>query len=290
MKSPIEIIHLGYSWYHWPYCRWHDIEVFMSNKGLMYGIGATLCGDSSLVLQSPPGCAFPANRVSRVIWSFLFLILVVLLKKEWHGFKNHAARPKTVLIYAVAATLLALNWLVYVYGVTSDQVVETSLGYFINPLVSVALGVIFLREQLRTSQWLPIGLAAVGVLYLTLQVGTLPWIALALAFTFGFYGLLKKVAPLGALHGLTLETAILLLPALLYLVYAERQDLAPSAISADGKPAHDAGRSGHCCALAHVRLGGSRYPTVHDRPAQYIAPTCQFLLASLSSTTFHPSA
>jgi chloramphenicol-sensitive protein RarD len=252
----------------------------MSNKGLMYGIGAYLMwGFFPLYFKALQ--AVPALQIvfHRVIWSFLFLILVVLVKKEWPGFKNHATRPKAVLIYAVAATLLALNWLVYVYGVTSDQVVETSLGYFINPLVSVALGVIFLREQLRTTQWLPIGLAAVGVLYLTLQVGTLPWIALALAFTFGLYGLLKKVAPLGALHGLTLETAILFLPALLYLVYAERQGF---------------GSFGHLSWMENLLMmlvgvvtavpllmfasAARAIPLFMIGLLQYIAPTCQFLL------------
>ena len=252
----------------------------MSNKGLMYGIGAYLMwGFFPLyfkALQAVPALQIVLHRVT---WSFLFLILVVLAKKEWSSFKNQAAQPKTVLIYALAATLLALNWLVYVYGVISDQVVETSLGYFINPLLSVALGVIFLREQLRPAQWLPIALAAIGVLYLTLQVGTLPWIALALAFTFGLYGLLKKVAPLGALHGLTLETAILFLPALLYLLYAERQGF---------------GAFGHLSWIENLLLmlvgvvtaipllmfaaAARAIPLFMIGLLQYIAPTCQFLL------------
>lgn len=263
-----------------PIVATHAIEVFMSNKGLMYGIGAYLMwGFFPLyfkALQAVPSLQIVFHRV---VWSFLFLILVVLVKKEWSSFKNQAARPKTVLIYALAATLLAINWLVYVYGVTSDQVVETSLGYFINPLLSVALGVIFLREQLRPAQWLPIALAAIGVLYLTLQVGTLPWIALALAFTFGLYGLLKKVAPLGALHGLTLETAILFLPALLYLLYAERQGF---------------GAFGHLSWMENLLLmlvgvvtaipllmfaaAARAIPLFMIGLLQYIAPTCQFLL------------
>jgi chloramphenicol-sensitive protein RarD len=99
--------------------------------------------------------------------------------------------------------------------------VETSLGYFINPLFSVLMGVIFLRERLRTAQWIPVVLAAIGVAYLTFAYGRLPWIALLLAFSFGFYGLTKKVAPLGSVFGLTLETGILFLPAIAYLVWVE---------------------------------------------------------------------
>jgi chloramphenicol-sensitive protein RarD len=114
--------------------------------------------------------------------------------------------------------LLTINWLVYVWGVNSGFIVETSLGYFINPLVSVMLGVFFLHERLRITQWIPIVIAALGVAYLTYAYGHLPWIALTLAFTFGFYGLVKKLAPLGAMYGLTLETGIVFPIALVYLV------------------------------------------------------------------------
>src|SRR5690606_24607394 len=108
--------------------------------------------------------------------------------------------------YAVAGTLLAINWLTYVWGVNAGFVVETSLGYFINPLVSVVLGVVFLKERLRKLQWLPVALATIGVVYLTIEHGSLPWIALVLAFSFGTYGLFKKIAPLPSIHGLTVET------------------------------------------------------------------------------------
>jgi chloramphenicol-sensitive protein RarD len=157
----------------------------------------------------------------RVVWSFFFLAVLIFLKKDWPRLKDEVFQPRVVPVYTLAAVLLALNWLIYIWGVNSGQVVETSLGYFINPLVSVLLGVVILRERLRPLQWLPVALAGTGVLYLTLQHGSLPWIALALAFTFGTYGLLKKIAPLGALYGLTLETAILFLPALGYLLFVE---------------------------------------------------------------------
>ncbi len=128
---------------------------------------------------------------------------------------------RVLLIYSVAAVLIAINWLTYVWAVGAGFIVETSLGYFINPLLAVLLGVIFLRERLRPLQWVPIGLAAAGVLYLTFAYGSLPWVALTLAFSFALYGLVKKTAPLGALHGLTLETGILLLPAIGFLLYSE---------------------------------------------------------------------
>jgi chloramphenicol-sensitive protein RarD len=115
--------------------------------------------------------------------------------------------------------LCGFNWFIYVWSVTAGYIVECSLGYFINPLFSVLLGVVFLRERLRPFQWVSIGLAAAGVAYLTIAYGRLPWIALSLAFTFGLYGLIKKKAPLNSLNGLTLETGILFVPGLTFLVY-----------------------------------------------------------------------
>ena len=117
--------------------------------------------------------------------------------------------------------LCGFNWFIYVWGVTAGYIVECSLGYFINPLLSVLLGVIFLRERLRPFQWLSIGLAAAGVTYLAIVYGRLPWIALSLAFTFGFYGLVKKKAPLNSLNGLALETGILFVPGLAFLLYMD---------------------------------------------------------------------
>jgi chloramphenicol-sensitive protein RarD len=155
----------------------------------------------------------------RIAWSFVLLIVVILLTKQWRDFRAAALAPKVIGIYAIAGVLLTINWLIYVWGVNSGFIVETSLGYFINPLISVLLGVLFLRERLRAMQWVPIGLASIGVIYLTLTYGRLPWIALSLAFSFGIYGLVKKLAPLGSLYGLTLETALVFPIALLYLVF-----------------------------------------------------------------------
>jgi chloramphenicol-sensitive protein RarD len=194
----------------------------MLNKGILYGIGAYLIWGFFPIyfkaIQMVPALQIMFHRV---VWSFIFLAIVILARNDWARLKAQITSTRVVLVYSLAAFLLAMNWLIYIWGVNSGQVVETSLGYFINPLVSVLLGVVILRERLRPLQWLPVALAAIGVIYLTLQHGSLPWIALALAFTFGMYGLLKKIAPLGALHGLTLETAILFLPALGYLLFVE---------------------------------------------------------------------
>ena len=194
------------------------------NKGIWYAVGAYLIwGFFPIYLKAIQEVPALQTLSHRIIWSFLFVVLLIVVRKDWPRLKSALQNARFPLIYALTAGLLAINWLVYIYGINTGQVVETSLGYFINPLLSVALGVIFLRERLRPMQWFPIGLAALGVLYLTVQLGSLPWIALALAFSFGLYGLLKKITPLGALHGLTMETGILCIPALIYLLYAESQ-------------------------------------------------------------------
>jgi chloramphenicol-sensitive protein RarD len=190
------------------------------NKGIVSGLGAyILWGFFPIywkLLHDVPALQVIGHRIA---WSFVLLSLVILLTRQWNAFRAVALAPKTIAIYSAAAILLSVNWLIYVWGVNAGFIVETSLGYFINPLISVLLGVVFLRERLRSLQWIPVGLAALGVLYLTLAYGRLPWIALSLAFSFGIYGLVKKLAPLGSLYGLTLETALVFPLALIYLTF-----------------------------------------------------------------------
>lgn len=193
----------------------------MNNKGVFYGIVAyALWGFFPIYWKLLQGVPAPQLLGHRIGWSFLLLLAVIWVTKQWDDFRA-ALDARTVRIYAVAALLIGINWLMYVWAVNAGFIVETSLGYFINPLLSVLMGVFFLRERLRAMQWVPVILAALGVAYLTFAYGRLPWIALSLAFSFGFYGLVKKLAPLGSLYGLTLETGILFLPALVYLGWAE---------------------------------------------------------------------
>jgi len=192
----------------------------LMNKGVLYGIGAyALWGLFPLYwkqLHQVPALEVIGHRIS---WSFILLIIYVVATNQWKDFRSVAFKPKTIGIYSIAAVLLSLNWLIYVWGVNSGFIVETSLGYFINPLISVLLGVIFLRERLRPLQWFPVGIATIGVGYLTIVYGRPPWIALSLAFSFGLYGFVKKLSPLGSLYGLTLETGIVFPIALIYLVF-----------------------------------------------------------------------
>ena len=132
----------------------------------------------------------------RTVWSLAFVLLVLAGLKRWAWLGAVLRTPRVVATFALSAALLASNWLVYVWAVNNDHVLDASLGYFILPLVNVGLGYVFLHERPRAWQWLAFGVACAGVLWLTVQTGRLPWVALTLAVTFGFYGLLRKLAPL----------------------------------------------------------------------------------------------
>ncbi len=249
------------------------------NKGLLYAASAYILWGIFPIffkaLHQVPATQIVAHRI---VWSFLFLIVVIAARQELFAFKGVINR-RTLLIYLGAGLLLAVNWLVYVWSVNSGYVVEASLGYFINPLVSVVMGVVILRERLRPVQWLPVGLAALGVAYLTLSYGTLPWIALVLALTFGMYGLVKKVAPLGSLYGLTMETGMVFLPALVFLLVEDRLGVGAYAraglwttilLSLTGVVT--------AIPLLMFASGARRVPLSTMGLLQYITPTLQFIL------------
>ena len=153
----------------------------------------------------------------RVVWSLVFVALLLTALRRWPLVRAAVTDARTLLVLSGASVLIAANWLVFVYGVNSGHVVETSLGYFINPLVSVLLGVVVFTERLRPLQWAAVGLATLAVAVLTVDYGRPPWIALALATTFGGYGLLKKLVRVEAAPGLFVETAVAFLPALAFL-------------------------------------------------------------------------
>ena len=191
------------------------------NKGILAGAAAyALWGFFPIYFHALKDVSAVQVTAHRIVWSFLFLMLLVAARRELPALKAALTR-RILLAYLAAGLLLSINWLAFVWGVGSGYVVEASLGYFINPLVSVVLGVVFLRERLRPAQWVPVTLAAAGVVYLTVSLGSPPWLALLLAFTFGFYGLTKKLAPLGSLPGLTLETGAIFVPALAFLLFEQ---------------------------------------------------------------------
>ncbi len=217
----------------------------------------------------------------RIFWSFIMLSLVVLGTRQWRKFRGRL-NAEILKSHGMAALLLGVNWLIYVWAVNNDYIVESSLGYFINPLFSVFLGMVVLKERLRPLQWVPIGLATIGVLYLTYLYGRLPWIALSLAFTFGIYGLLKKQSSLGSLHGLTLETGIMLLPALAYLTFIGMQGNA-AFMKIDLKTDLLLIGAGLVTAVPLLTFAkaAQSIPLTMIGLMQYIAPTGQFLIGVL---------
>jgi len=197
-------------------------------RGLFYGVAAySIWGLFPLYwpLLKP---ASPLEILAhRFVWSLVFVGAMIALGRNWSKVRAVFRSRRTTLILAAAAVLIAANWFTYIYGVNNGLVVETSLGYFINPLVSVVLGVAFFGERLRRAQWVAVALAAIAVVVLTVDYGRLPYIALVLAFSFGFYGLLKKLAPVESAVGLTVESGVLALPAVALLaVLAARGELA----------------------------------------------------------------
>ncbi len=253
------------------------------NKGILYATGAyVVWGLLPLywkALHDVPALEILAHRM---VWCLGVVFLLLAYQRHWSWLPGVLRNPRTVTIFAISALLLTLNWFVYIWAVNQGRVVETSLGYFINPLVNVLFGVLFLRERLRMWQGVAIAVALGGVLYLTLSYGALPWIAITLATSFGLYGLLRKTAPLNSLEGLTLETLLLFLPALAYLLFQET-----NGVSAFGH----AGLlttlllafSGAATALPLLLFAaGARSITMTTLGIlQYIAPTLQFLLGVL---------
>ena len=217
----------------------------------------------------------------RIIWVFLMLLLVILVTGQWKTFREKLD-AKTLKAHSLAALLLGTNWLIYVWAVNNGFIVESSLGYFINPLFSVLMGMIFLKEKLRPVQWIPLALATLGVLYLTFAYGRLPWIALGLALTFGFYGLLKKQSSLGSLYGLTLETGIIFIPALAYLIYTTSTGEGAFLV-VDAKTDILLLGAGLTTAVPLLLFAKAvqRIPLTMIGLMQYIAPTGQFLIGIL---------
>ena len=171
-------------------------------------------------LRSVPPLEIIAHRVA---WSFLFLLPLIVLQREWADFVAILKNPRMILVLLSSAILVGANWLLYVWAVNNNHLLQASLGYYINPLVNVVLGMVFLKERLRRPQVIAVLLAAASVLYLTVQYGQFPWIAISLALSFGLYGLIRKVAPASSLVGLTVETLLLSLPAIGYLIYLDIQ-------------------------------------------------------------------
>jgi chloramphenicol-sensitive protein RarD len=215
----------------------------------------------------------------RVVWSLACVACLLAIQRRWGWIAGALGEVRVLGCFAATAVLVSANWGLYIWAVNADHVIDASLGYFINPLVSVLLGAVVLRERLRRVQTLAIALAALGVAWLTWRAGALPWIGLALALSFGLYGLLRKIAPLGAVEGLALETMLLFPIAFAYLAW----------LGADHRNAFIAGpaatrwllvAAGPITAAPLLLFAASarRIPLSLLGVLQYIAPTLQWLL------------
>ena len=249
-------------------------------RGILYATGAYLAWGLLPVywkaLQQVPAGEILAHRMT---WSLVVVAGLLAARRQWAWIGPVLRSPRILATFTVSALLLAFNWFLYIWAVNSNHVVECSLGYFINPLVSVLLGMVFLRERLRPFQLVAVLTAAAGVLYLAVNYGRLPWIALGLAFSFGFYGLLRKTATLNSLQGLTLETLILFRPALLDLVHLGVEG-GGSFVLAGGNTSLLLALAGAATAVPLLLFasGARRISMTLLGVLQYIAPTLQFLL------------
>ncbi|MBW3647067.1 MAG: EamA family transporter RarD [Actinobacteria bacterium] len=251
-----------------------------TRRGTLYGAGAYLLwGLFPLYwpLLAPAGAL--EVLAHRILWSLVVVVVLLGVIRRLPQLRAAVRDRRRLAQISLAAVVIAVNWGTYIYGVTNDRVVETSLGYFVNPIVTVLLGVLVLGERLRPVQWVAMGAAFVAVVVLTVENGSPPWIALVLAFSFGTYGLLKKTAGVGAVEGLAIETAVLFPVAAAYVV----------AIGITGQGTFTSEGGGHAVLLALAGVvtavplllfgaAASRVPLTTLGVLQYLAPTMQFLL------------
>jgi chloramphenicol-sensitive protein RarD len=252
-------------------------------KGLLYGFAAYgLWGLFPLFwpLLKPAGAL--EILAHRMVWSLVVVVLLLLVLRRWAWISELIRQPRRMALVAIAAVVVSANWGLYIWGVNSGHVVETALGYFINPLVTIALGVLVLHERLRPTQWAAVAIGAAAVVVLTIGYGRLPWIALGLAFSFGTYGLVKKQVAMGGLESLAAETSVQFLPALAFLLV----------LSSRGSATFTGHGTGHTSLLAACGLvtaipliffgmAANRLPLSTIGLMQYLAPVFQFLIGVL---------
>jgi chloramphenicol-sensitive protein RarD len=218
----------------------------------------------------------------RMVWSLAVVALVLLVMRRWAWAGELLRQPRRLGLITVAATVITVNWGVYIWAVNSGHVVEASLGYFINPLVTIAMGVLLLKERLRPVQWAAVAVGFAAVLVLTIGYGRPPWISLCLAFSFATYGLVKKKVSLGGIESLAAETAVQFVPALAYLLWLSAHGESTFA-SHGAEHAALLAATGVVTALPLVCFGAAaiRVPLSTLGLLQYLAPVFQFLLGIL---------
>ena len=245
--------------------------------GLLFGVSAYVFWGLFPLYWPLLKPASPLEIVShRAVWTLVFCIIVLALLRQLKSTLAIMKHPKKMVGLFATTVLISINWLTYIWATNNGHVVEAALGYYINPLIIIAFGVLLLREKMRPLQWVAVGIAAIGVTILTIDYGRLPWVAISLALSWGTYGLLKKKLDLGALEGLTIETLISLLPYGFYLFYLSNQGT--------GQFGSGVGltilliAAGAMTAIPLLLFNGSttRLPYSTIGLLQYITPTIQF--------------
>jgi chloramphenicol-sensitive protein RarD len=251
----------------------------MNRSGLAYAVGAFgIWGMSPLywrMLEHVPALEILMHRIA---WSALFLAFV--MRGRWPALRAAASRPKTAALLLASTALIAVNWFLYIKGIEDRRVLDTSLGYYINPLVSVALGVVVLGERMRGLQAAAAALAACGVLWVVKTHGHLPWLSLTLAFTFALYGLLRKVSHADALVGLSFETFALTVPSVLGILWLAAHGRAPADARTWLLLAGSAGVT--AVPLLWFVEAARRLDLKTMGFLQFLSPTLQFLIAVLA--------
>lgn len=261
-------------------------------RGVWFGVAAyTMWGLFPLYwpLLRPSGAV--EILAHRMAWSLVAVLAVLAVRRHWSWVRTLARQPAKLALLTIAAVVVTVNWGMYIYAVNSGHVVESALGYFINPLVSVVFGVVLLRERLRPLQWTAVGFGALAVLLLTLDYGRLPWIALTLAMSFGVYGLVKKRANVPATESLAVETLVLVVPALGYLFFLHGSGQGTFGQEGLGHAVLLVG-AGLVTAVPLICFGAAaiRVPLSTMGLLQYIAPLLQFACGVLIVKETMPSS
>lgn len=254
-----------------------------ARKGVAFGLSAYLTWGFLPVYFKLLGDVAPTEVVAqRIVWSVALLAVLIASARRWPQLAAALRNPRALKILILSALLIAANWLVYIWAISAKHVLETSLGYFLNPLVNVVMGVFLLKERLTRAQGLAVGLAAAGVVVLAVGAAAGLWISLALALSFATYGLLRKIAPVDSLEGLTIETVLLLPLALGYLGWMWRNGTISFGTELDTSALLALGGVVTAVPLLLFAAGARRLPYSTLGLLQYIAPTIQFLLAVLA--------
>ncbi|WP_129841142.1 EamA family transporter RarD [Streptomyces sp. RFCAC02] len=254
-----------------------------SGSGLALGLGAFgMWGLLPLYWDLLDGIGAGETLAHRMVWSLPTALILVAFVRDWGWIRPLLRQPKRLALLAASASLITANWYLFIWAVAEDRVLEASLGYFINPLFTIALGVVVLRERLRPAQWAAVGIGALAVVVMGVAYGQVPWVSLALSVSFALYGLVKKTTGLDGLQGFTADTLLQFLPALGFLVV----------LGARGDGSFTSGGAGHALllmstgvatALPLIFFGAAavRLPLSVVGMMQYLAPTLMFLLGLL---------